>query len=322
MPLPSPRRFSAGRLFYLLYHRPRTWFEDRRDQAAGRRGEAAMRPAAATLPPLKLPDRGLAGPPCRFLTGAALIHQTIFCARSFEWACGSQLRLEVFSDGTLDCTAFAQLRRALPHAILVDPAAVEARLDKSLPMDRFPLLRQMRDSDPRMRKLLDLHAGLEGPSLYLDSDMLFFSEPRTLRDWLHRSDGELYMHQNGDALVGERTNLARTFGFEILEGVNSGIVAVRDEAFDWSGLERTAGRMTAEELRHPWAEQTLFACHLSQQGARPLSSTDYAICHGWESLGSCPPSLRHYVNKAKTRYLAVEWRRWLEHSGITPPRFT
>jgi hypothetical protein len=315
----SSSSISPGRLLYLLFHRPRVWLQDRRDLAAGRRGEIAMRSAAAALTPAKLPDWGLTGPACRFLTGARFVHQTIFCARSFEWACDTHVRLEIFDDGTLGPADLAALHRALPHAGIIRESAAVARLDRVLSEQRFPVLRHMRAGQPLMRKLLDLHAGLAGPALYLDSDMLFFGRPAVLRDWLKTPHGDLFMQQHGDALVGDRAELARTFGIPLLEGVNSGIIAVDGRDFDWPGLEAAATLLTATQRSHKWAEQTLFAWLLSRRQATPLSRADYFLCHQRADLGPTPPPLRHYVHKSKVNYVAGEWRRWLELSRTASP---
>jgi len=315
---PHPTSLTAGRLFYLCFHQPLTWLRDRRDTAEGRRGTAAMRAAAAALSPVALPEWGLRGPPCRFLTGARFFHQTIFCARSFEWACGTHVPLEIFTDGTLGPAEAAALRRALPRASIADEAATLARLDRVLPAAHFPVLRAMRAGQPLMRKLLDAHAGLAGPALYLDSDMLFFGTPNVLRDWLRNPDGEFFMQQQGDALVSPRDELEPVLGQALLPGVNSGIVAVQNDGFDWPALEVAAARLTGSQRNHLWAEQTLFAWHLSRRHATPLSTSDYCLCFDRHDVARDRPVLRHYVHKAKALYAAREWRLWLELSRQPP----
>lgn len=305
---------SPGRLLYWSYHRPKAWWLDRRDAAEGRRGDAAMRHAAGNLPPADLPAADPASPVCRFLTGARFIHQTLFCARSFEWACGRHVRLEIHGDGTLDEAQATLLRRALPHVTVVAAADTEARLDRVLPAARFPLLRTLRHQNVLMRKLVDLHAGTTGASLYLDSDMLFFRPPIVLRDWLARPTGEWFMHQAEDALVGERAQLERTLGGPLVAGANSGILALHEDGFDWPALEAAAGRLSAAARNHQWLEQTLFAWHLGRRRAQPLPDSDYRLCYGRESFGGATPALRHYVHKAKALYAAREWRAWLELS--------
>jgi hypothetical protein len=270
-----------------------------------------MRAAARSLPQPTLDDWALAGPPCRLLTGARFVHQTIFCAKSFEWACRTRVKLEIFDDGTLKPAHIAQLQRSFPHATIQTEPEVTARLDRVLPSSLFPHLRRMRDEQPLMRKLLDMRAGLSGPSLYLDSDMLFFATPVRLRDWLHHPAGSFFMPQPGNGLVDTRENLRLVFDQEILPGVNGGILAFDDDGVDWRALELAASRLAEPARMHKWAEQTLHALLLSQQKATPLPEADYVLCSSRADLHTGVPVLRHYIHKAKACYTASEWRLWL-----------
>ncbi|MCC6414402.1 MAG: hypothetical protein IT582_00620 [Opitutaceae bacterium] len=309
---------SVGKIAYFLYHQPLTWWLDRRDAMAGRRGETEMRTAVMSLKPLALARWGLEAPPVRFLTGARFVHQTLFCAQSFAWACGSHFRLEVYDDGTLTPENISALQTALPGAIIPAADEVTARLDAVLPVDRYPHLRRMRETHPLMRKLLDLHAGKSGPSLYLDSDMLFFARPPLLCDWMRKPEGEFHMRQSGDALVANRAELAARFGLTLAEGVNSGILALDDDGFDWPLLERAAAAMTVDERAHKWAEQTLFAVRVSHRHSQSLPSSDYQLCHGREDFGGATPPLRHYLHKSKSIYTAREWRLWQNRAAAAP----
>ena len=315
---PTPRPPSStirGRLAYRLYFQPRTWLGDRFDRFLGQRGDRAMRKAAAYLEPLPLPFFHSYAPPCRFLTGERFVHQTIFCARSFEWACSSHFDIEIFSDGTLRSEHLEMIRRTLPRVVVQDERLIAGRLEQHLPRARFPLLRAMRDRTPLMRKVVDLHAGLHGPSLSLDSDMLFFRPPLALMEWLAHPRQEYFMSQESDALVADRQSLGKVLGAALLPGVNSGILAIDDDAIDWDDLERAAAALNEDQRRHLWAEQTLIAYHLTRRDARPLPIADYRLCNSRADFTGELPVLRHYVHKAKAVYAAGEWRRWLNLSA-------
>jgi hypothetical protein len=321
-PAPSPPPGSlAGRLLYRLYHAPRTHLETWRDARLAPRWDAAMRRAAAHLPPAHLPDWGLALPPIRFLTGARFAHQTAFCARSLTLACGTRLRLEFFDDGSLTPEQNARLLALFPDARIHSAADSQARLARFLPAARYPVLHELRSRSPLMRKLLDLRAGFTGPSLYLDSDMLFFKKPDLLLDWLRNPAGEYHMHEPGDsgAYVDSREILAQQLGLTPPAGVNTGILALDDSAFDWPALEALARRFTPAQRRHIWAEQTLTACHLAARPSRPLPAADYRVCTSRRDLAGAPPILRHYVYKAKMPYLQREWRVNLRQACPFPP---
>lgn len=300
---------SLGRLLYLAYHQPRERLEDALDQALLPRRDARMRRAAAALAPRPAGAPATSAPPVRFLTGARFAHQTAFCARSLERAAGRAFRFEFFDDGSLAGEPAARLLRAFPSARVVTAAESDADLDRHLPAARFPALRFARSRSPLMRKLLDLRAGRSGPSLYLDSDMLFFSRPRALLAWLDAPSAPLFMQEaKGSAYVDSRETLERDLGRPLPAGVNSGIVALDDGAIDWPALERAAATLGENRLAHKWAEQTLFAWLLSGLSGLPLDPALYRVCSSRADLAGEPPVLRHYVHKSKMPYLAGEWR--------------
>jgi hypothetical protein len=290
---------------------------DEWDVIRARRGDRAMQAMAARVAPLPLPAPPDDAPPCRFLTGERFAHQTVFCARSFEWACGTHCRIEIFTDGSLRSEHAELMRRAFPCVVVHDDRATRDRLEQHLPLSRFPRLRAMREHSPLMRKVIDLHAGFRGPSLSLDSDMLFFRRPQALIDWMANPAHECYMSQSGDALAADRMSLEKTLGITLLPGVNSGIVAIHDDAVDWDDLERAAAALTEDHRRHWWAEQTLIAYHVSRRNARPLPVADYRLCNSRADLIGPLPVLRHYVHKAKAPYAAAEWRAWLKISATS-----
>ncbi|HTJ78569.1 MAG TPA: hypothetical protein VL357_06195 [Rariglobus sp.] len=273
-----------------------------------------MRVHATRLPTLVLPEWGLDLPPVRFLTGARFAHQTAYCAQSLLWSCETRLRCEFFDDGSLRPVDTENLLRLFPKSRVITAGESEARLDLQLPRTTFPLLRAMRDRSPLMRKLLDLRAGLSGPNLYLDSDMLFFSQPTRLLAWLRNPKGELYMNEPGHdgayvaapGLIENQLELPHSLPL----GVNTGIVAMDDSSLDWRDMERCAGLFTEEQRFHPWAEQTLTACHFSRSKAAALSAIDYRVCASRSDIVNPPPMLRHYVYKSKMPYLQNEWLKW------------
>lgn len=278
-----------------------------------------MRMASLKLLPSPFDSSGIFAHPVRFLTGRKIIHQTIFCAHSFQLACGTRVRLEFYDDGTLCNNDREVLQRNFPDSQIPTISQIEEKLDRYLPRNRFPLLRSMRDQIFMVRKLLDVHIGHTTPSLYLDSDMLFFRRPDHLLEWIQHPEGELFMHQGGDSLVSPRTELSARTGCNLAPSLNAGLLAIDDGKLDWDFLEAMAGQFTPAERAHIWAEQTLFAFHLGRRPAQPLPREDYVLCHDGSDLKRPFPVLRHYVHKAKYGYVAYEWRRWLAASALKTP---
>ena len=170
-----------------------------------------------------------------------------------------------------------------------------------------------------MRKLLDLKINARGPSLYLDSDMLFFAPPDELMAWMETPTETLHMAETGNsAYVDDATALDALWATTLPRGVNSGLVAMNDDNVDWAELETAAARLGPERLTHKWAEQTLFAWLLGRLGARPIHPARYLVCSSRADLKEPAPPLRHYVHKSKYPYVAGEWRRALPSHCFHP----
>ena len=270
-----------------------------------------QRAAMELIPVAQRPPTALA-PTVRFLTGSRFAHQTAFCAHGLAESSAVGVHFEFFDDGTLRPADKENLARIFPNSRVVAVQECVERLDRALPTDRFPNLRAMRAYSILMRKLLDLQAGLTGPSLYLDSDMLFFGTPRHLLGWLARPDGALYMRQEADAYVDAREPLDRQLGSNLLPGVNSGIIAVNASEIDWVDLERAASTFAEAQRRHFWGEQTLMAYLMTRLGASALAPTDYQVCFNRNDVRLSKACLRHYVFKAKMPYVQTEWRKYLK----------
>jgi hypothetical protein len=297
------RRFGLGRLAYAWFHRPvAEWKTD----------DARMARAAARL---EKPARLAAAPAgtwpvCRYLTGTRFWHQTVFCARSLEIACDSALRFEFFDDGSLTPRQSAVLRRLFPHARVIDAPAAAAQAERLLPRARFPLLQAARAAHPLMRKLVDLHLGADGPTLCLDSDMLFFGPATELRRWLESPDDAWFLPDVLESYVLPGVQLAGLTGRPLRPLVNTGIVAGDDRKIDWAFLEECIGRLEPELRVHRLLEQSLTAFHLARIEARPLPADRYRVLIS--PIAEPPPGvLLHYCWNSNPGYRCTEWRRFL-----------
>jgi hypothetical protein len=299
---------TAGRLLYLAYHAPHERLEALFDRALASRRDRTMRAAAARLAPLRLPVATHL-PALRFLTGERFAHQTAFCAYSFCQAADLLPPFEFFDDGSLAPAQAQLLLRLFPSSSVISSGESAAALERELPAARFPALRHARACSPLMRKLVDLHVGRRTPTLYLDSDMLFFRRPDRLVAWLRQPAGTLHMTEPGPgAYVDSPVVLRARLGRELPSGVNTGIVALDGARLDWSTLESAASALGAERCAHKWTEQTLFAWLLAGLGSQTLDPADYRVCASRADLTPPTPVLRHYVHKAKMPYIAGEWR--------------
>jgi hypothetical protein len=103
----------------------------------------------------------------------------LWALRTFYRASGRRYRLCIHEDGTLPPAGAAELRRQFPDARLIDRGTADARL--AVALAAAPACRAHRDKNPLLLKTFDFEAFLETESLVvLDSDLLFFQEPRAL----------------------------------------------------------------------------------------------------------------------------------------------
>src|SRR5947209_4499165 len=167
------RRFKVGRAFYRTYYAPAGFLSKCRQEGLANvllscLGRARMAAAAARLPAV---HQSAQGPvlDLHFLSGRDFWYQTCFCAFSMIRHSGVPLRPVIYDDGTFSPLTLDRIRRLFPLARFESSAAIESRLNDALPASRFPSLRARRLVYPHLRKLTDVHAGLRGWKMVIDS---------------------------------------------------------------------------------------------------------------------------------------------------------
>jgi hypothetical protein len=272
--------------------------------------------AAKRLPPVS--GERLGDPlPIYFMSGREHWHMTAFCAYSLLKSTSANLIPTVLDDGTLGIAERAQLSQIVPQMRYLDRDLCDSRVHRQLPPARFPSLHAMRNALPLMRKLMDLHTGLEGWRLFLDSDMLFFREPAWMIEWLYAPDAATYMcdYQNSygypDAL------LASILGKPMLSKVNTGFYGLLSESIDWDRLERWASDLLRARGTHHFSEQCLIAMIIATQPATPAPH-DYKIWPSRNESRSPSAVMHHYVAESRTWYHVYGWPNVLRSARRDP----
>lgn len=302
-----------GRLIYNLWHRPiaavrhsirhggplRQW--------ETRRGEAAMRIAAAKLPPL--PARPGAPLVVHLLTGRRFVHQSAFCLRSLALACPAPVHAEIYDDGSLDPEVLAQLRRLGPQVSIHAHADLRERLDRFLPPDRFPVLRERWQNYPHLRKVIDVHLGRRGWRLVLDSDLLFWREPVFLLNWHAAPDRPLHGIDCVENYGYPRTLLERVAGCKLPARVNVGLCGLQSEAIDWDFLEWAAAKLIAAGRYSYYLEQALVALLVARAaGAAAAPFEEYITLPSAAEIARPTAVMHHYVDTSRGPYLRRAWQ--------------
>lgn len=241
-----------------------------------------------------------------FMSGSEHWAMTAFCAYSLLRSTGANLIPVVIDDGTLDTPQRSELSRIVPQIQYLERGSCECRVHEQLPRERFPSLHAMRNDLPLMRKLMDLHAGLKGWRLFLDSDMLFFREPAWMLQWLRAAPAATYMYDFQNSYGYSDALLTSVLGRNMLNKVNTGFYGLRSESIDWDQLERWARDLVRARGTNHFSEQCLIAMLMATQRTAP-APPEYMI---WpDRMESRRPSavMHHYVAESRTWYHVYGW---------------
>jgi hypothetical protein len=314
------RELRPGRLLYRFYYAPLGFL--RRCQREGalnlylsRQGQRQMEHAATRLPPVEPPDASAAE--VYFLSGRKFWYQTCFCAWTLLRHSPLPVRPVVLDDGSLDGAMQDALRRVFPH-IRFDPRpAIEERLDQALPASRFPTLRRHRLVYPHLRKLTDVHAGLSGWRLVLDSDMLFFRQPTFLLDWLRDPRRPTHMIDVAPSYGYATKLLDELAGAPLAERLNVGVIGLQSDAVDWDKLEFWCRTLLERHGSHYLLEQGLTAMLLAGRECAVAPEADYVALPSRAEVQHPRTIMHHYVAESKAWYFRYGWRQVLKAPAPT-----
>ena len=313
------RRLMLGRVSYWAWHRPLSALAQSRraggpwQQWLDLRGEAAMRRAAATLPPRNRPAEAAAE--VWFLTGQRFWHQTAFCAWSLLQHSSDTVQPCFIDDGSFDDALVAESLRLFPGATVRRAAGIEAQLDQTLPAAKFPALRAQRRTYIHLRKFTDVHAGGRGWRLVLDSDMLFFRRPDALLEWLAAPDRPVHMIDVHDAYGYPATTLAELAGRSVPACVNVGVCGFRSDTIDWEQLEAWTAQLLARHGTSYYLEQALVALLATAADPLRLPRADYLLMPDIAECQHPTAALHHYVDLSKRGYFRHAWRHIAKAGG-------
>ncbi len=306
-----------GRIVYRLYYAPKGFLKKclrtgainmAIDHAEKRKMEQAA---------YQLPTAPRYSSPCEpleiyFLSGKKFWYQTCFCAYSMLQQARINIRPVVYDDGTLESKYAAEIKRIFPNAKIVFLSEIETLLGKLLPVSKFPYLRERRINYPNMRKLTDIHIGSGGWKLVLDSDMLFFQNPKFLIDWLNSPKKPCYMVDTETSYGYSQTLMNSLTGTNIPKRLNVGICGLKSEDIDWEQLEFWCKTTIEKEGKHYYQEQALTAMLLANKNCLIAPVEDYVVMPD-KKEGIVPKAiLHHYVNNSKSWYFRYGWKRILK----------
>lgn len=212
-------------------------------------------------------------------------------------------------DGTCEPEHLAALARLFPDARIIRrreaDAAMEARLAS------YPECLAYRRQHALAMKLFDVPAYAQTRRvLLLDSDVLFYREPREILDWLDADNDETWFNSDFQHSLNIKPEEARAkWGIKLWPLVNSGLVLLNPAVLDLDFCEQCLGEGTIRTSGWEWCiEQTLFGLCASRAARGGLLPTDrYEVSYGAQAAPGIVA--RHYVGHVRQQFYSEGIRR-------------
>jgi hypothetical protein len=264
-----------------------------------------MEKAALHLSPVNSYTDGL---PVYFLTGKNYLYQTLFCIRSLVKASPSKFKFTLIDDGTFNDKLINQVNILLPGAIIVTQLQIEENLDKYLPPDLYPHLRQKRKVYPHIKKLTDVHT-IPGNNwkIVLDSDMLFWDHPQEVTAWLQNPRQPIHMLDCVESYGYSKKLMTELCGSPIPELLNVGIIGLNSNDINWQKLDSWVEALEAQEGTSYYLEQALTAMLIGNKEAIVLNKDTYKVNPTDNDKKTVV--LQHYVDVSKKIYFTTAWKK-------------
>lgn len=310
IPAPPGARhpLTPGRMVYLLFHRPRAaWDERRRRRRYAREGQSAMNEAFLRWAVGPAPEPAGAPVELHYLTGRRYLPMTAWAALSARQSFGRPVRIVLHDDGTLGPDEEAQFARRFPGSRVVRTAETEAALDRLLPPGRFPFLRRIRLAYIHLRKLTDLHAHEPGRKIVSDSDVFFFGPPAGL---LAAADaGRWCFMQDCAQSYGYPAELLQSLaGAPLFPKVNVGLLHLDGGALDWEFIEAATRVLLSRHGFSYYLEQALVAMLMARAGGEPLDA-GYLVSPDEAEARDPRRTALHYVDRSLVLLYRHGWRQ-------------
>jgi hypothetical protein len=219
-----------------------------------------------------------------------------------------ELRPVIYDDGSLEKRYQDKILRLFPNAKIILKPEIEEYIDKYLPENKFPYLRERRLNYPNIRKLTDIHVDSQGWKLVLDSDMLFFRSPDILLSWLKSPQQPCHMVDVETSYGYSRNLMTSLAQAEIAERVNVGICGLKSEDIDWEQLEYWCKTMIEQEGTHYFQEQALIAMLMAGKSCTIAPASEYIVMPEKDEVIETNAILHHYVADSKPWYFRYGWR--------------
>lgn len=264
--------------------------------------------ASLHLPPMQCDVNGL---PLYFLTGTKYLYQTLFCIKSLYSVSSEKYCIYLIDDGSFDSILINRINKQLPGAITVKRESLDQLIEQLLPINNFPILHRKRKEYIHIRKLIDIHLLQDGRDykIVLDSDMLFFKNPKDLIEWLKTPDGPIYMIDCYESYGYSISKMAEIISKPIPNLVNVGIIGLKSSDINWQELEQWIKILEEENGKSYFLEQALSAMLIGDKNSKILEREKYVVNPTHIEITEEIGTLHHYVDLSKKGYFNIAWKK-------------
>lgn len=264
-----------------------------------------MEEASKSLPVIPSFSNGL---PIYFLTGQKYLYQTLFCAFSLIKHSNENFQFILVDDGSFDQKLIERVNKQMPESKIITAKEIAANLDSLLPKEKFPYLHHKRKVYPHIKKLTDIHTADSQPyKLVLDSDMLFWSNPFELINWLKNPSGSLHLLDSDDSYGYTKILMESLCKAKVPRLVNVGVIGINSNTIDWLALEYWIKTLEDKEGSSYFLEQALSAMIIADQERTLLNPKTY-IVNPKDNIEQ-KNILGHYVDLSKKNYFLKAWKQ-------------
>lgn len=221
---------------------------------------------------------------------------------------GGRLAVAVHDDGTLDAGDRRTLQRHLPGARIIDAARADREVHRRLA--GHPACQAYRARRRTGKQLFDFTLLARAPRIIsMDSDVLFFRQPRQMFHWMEGGSPELLAFY--EPTPGTQRDLLQQLELQdCFRPMGLAIFCFHADLLDLDLLERVLPAIRAHDW---WTTQNLYPVLVHHAaGRRPLALLDPADYQDPSRFADSGPVARHYWT---SRGVGLTYLRDMVRSG-------
>jgi hypothetical protein len=243
------------------------------------------------------------------LVGTRFWFMAAYALVSLQRQVDGAVRVHLYDDGTLEVKQREKLETLASAVTFHDRPGIEARIDRFLPEEKFPFIRERLRNYPNLKKLTDPHVGSTGAKLVMDADILFFRQPTELLQWCKEPSCVLCATDVTESYGYSRALMEALAGGTIPAKINVGITGLCSESLDWDKLEFWCRELIAREKTNYYLEQALVAMLCATRSHTQLDLARYLTGPGDKQVLLGAGVMQHYVDLSKKEYFRRAWRQ-------------